>query len=234
MRAVTASQSNSFLIAPSSYNDFLESCASLTALSHYRAFPTSLLNILSYPILSLNTETSSIPSLSRSPWLIFILPPQEPWVSQVHFIREKANGCLGKNIFQVNAHWRNWQAAWRNQIYLSHCLLIPKSNSLHKLYHQFFLVFTVGLCLPISSSLLILACLGEENHPKEIPRGKSLCSYEVHKEEFVCSAYWRVETLPSYKEQECYYLITDSCFTLLQKSVLLNVWILAGFFITIL
>ena len=192
---------------------------------------------ISYPILSLNTETSSISSLSRSPWLIFILPPQESWVSQVHFIREKANGCLGKNIFQVNAHRGNRQAAWRNQIYLSHCLLIPKPNSLHRLHHQFLqflLFFTVGLCLPISSSLLILACLGEANHPKEIPRGKSLCSYEVHKEQLVCSAYWQVETLPSYKEQECYFLIMDSCFTLLQKSVLLNVWILAGFFITIL
>lgn len=92
---------------------------------------------ISYPMLSLNTKTSTslISSLSRSPWLIFMLPPQELWVSQVHFIREKANGCLGKNIFQVNAYWGNRQAAWRNQIYLSHCLLIPKSNSLHRLYH---------------------------------------------------------------------------------------------------
>lgn len=159
--------------------------------------------------------------------------PQEPWVSQVRFIREKANGCSDKNIFQVNAHQGNRQAAWRNQIYLSHCLPIPKSNSLPRLYHQFlqFLLFsTVDLCLLISSSLLILACLWEAKCPKEIPGGKSLYSYTVHKEELVCSAYWRVDTLPSYEEQECYYFITDSCFTLLQKSVLLNILFLAHFF----
>lgn len=115
----------------------------------------------------------------------------------------------------------------------SHCLLIPKSNSLHRLYHQFLqllLFYTVGLCLPTSSSFLILTCLGKANHPKEIPRGKSLCSYAVHKEEVVCSAYWWAETLPNHKEQDSYYLIMDSCFTLLQKAVLLHVWILAGFF----
>lgn len=82
---------------------------------------------------------------------------------------------------------------------------------------------TVGLCLPISSSLLVFAYLGEANHPKEIPRGKSLRSYEAHKEELVCSAYLVVETLPSYREQECYYSVMDSCFTQLPKSVLLNV-----------
>lgn len=123
-------------------------------------------------------------------------------------------------MFQVNAHWGNRWAIWRNQIYLPHCLLIPKPNSLHRLYHQFLqllLFYPVGLCLPISSSLLILTCLGKENCPKEIPRGKSFCSYAVCKEELVCSAYWWVETLPSCKEQDCYYLIMDSCFTLLQK-----------------
>lgn len=93
--------------------------------------------ITQYPILYC-PQTQRAPSplfLSRRPWLIFILPPQRPGVPQVHFIREKANGYLAKNMFQVNAHWGNRQATWRNQIYLSHCLLIPKSNSLHRLYH---------------------------------------------------------------------------------------------------
>lgn len=106
--------------------------------------------------------------------------------------------------------------------------LFPSLIPFIGLYHQFLqllLFYTVGLCLPISSSLLILTCLGKANCPEEIPRGKSLCSYAVHKEELVCSAYWWVEALPSCIEQDCYCLIMDSCFTLLQKAVLLHIWI---------
>lgn len=158
--------------------------------------------IIQYPILSLNAEISPSPTsgLNRSPWLIFILSPQEPSVSQVHFIRESANGCLGKNIFQVNAYKGSRRAALRDWIYLLTflivCLfpyLIPFTGCIDQLLQFLLLVFffsTVGFCFPISSSFLILACLGGANHPKRILGGKSWCSYEVHKEELVCSAYW--------------------------------------------
>lgn len=107
--------------------------------------------------------------------------------------------------------------------YLSHCLLIPKSNSLHRLYHQFLLFFTVGLCFTISFSPLILACLGEANHPKKFLGESPDAAIKYIKRCLFAQLIKGVETVPSYKEQECYYLIMDSCFTLLQKSVLLNI-----------
>lgn len=113
--------------------------------------------------------------------------------------------------------------------YLSHCLLIPKSNSLHRLYHQFLLFFTVGLCFTISFSPLILACLGEANHPKKFLGESPDAAIKYIKRCLFAQLIKGVETVPSYKEQECYYLIMDSCFTLLQKSVLLNIWVMAIF-----
>lgn len=142
--------------------------------------------IIQYPILSLNAEISPSPTsgLSRSPWLIFILSPQEPSVSQVHFIRESANGCLGKNIFQVNAYKGSRRAALRDWIYLLTflivCLfpyLIPFTGCIDQLLQFLLLVFFFfhsWLLLSYILFLLNFSMLRRSKLPKEDPRGKVL------------------------------------------------------------